>query len=290
MPLHWTITMKSVFGLWATTHLDHHHRSIDDASVTLGAVVSRYSNDLVIASLQDVWADIGNRDLSRGCPSGKYTLLANGWLRYNAHDTVDRHHWLTCSTEYYESWLTQANYIFDCCQIGSGMEDYVSLQEVDFGLHVSAITVAVPAGFLFLCPPDDFRAGPSSFCWPNCPAYWSLDPMGIGRLSTEEAREYGFPELTFSTTIYGRYWDASVYAGLRKFYQAKGFDPYSQDLARHLGCPLFQPSGDIHAPFAHIDDNDAAHNLEADVRDWAMDVDDNKPEPSEDLPGMDLSW
>ncbi|KAJ7681959.1 hypothetical protein DFH06DRAFT_1387969, partial [Mycena polygramma] len=149
----------------------------------------------------------------------------------------------------------------------------------------------VPAGFLFLCPPDDFRTGASvSFCWPDCPAYWSLNPMGIGRLSTEEARELGFPELTFSTTICGRYWDASVYAGLRKFHQAKGFDPYSQDLARHLRCPLYRPFNDIHAPFAHIDDDDAGDNLEADVRDWRMDVDDNEPEPSEDFPGMDLSW
>ncbi|KAJ7755486.1 hypothetical protein B0H16DRAFT_715739 [Mycena metata] len=39
-----------------------------------------------------------------------------------------------------------------------------------------------------------------------------------------------------------RSWDASVYAGLRKFHRAKGFDPDSQDVARHLGYPLYQVS------------------------------------------------
>ncbi|KAJ7706603.1 hypothetical protein B0H16DRAFT_1258642, partial [Mycena metata] len=74
--------------------------------------------------------------------------------------------------------------------------------------------------------------------------YWSLDPEGIEALSTEEAVRLGFPPFQLSTTVSGQYWEASVYAGLRQFHQAKGFDPDSQDVARHLGHPLYELYGD----------------------------------------------
>jgi hypothetical protein len=104
-----------------------------------------------------------------------------------------------------------------------------------FQLKVSGTTEDPPRGFLFLCPEEDFHVGPSSFCWPVCPAYWSLDPSGVNRLSLEEATRHGFPH----TTIDGWYWDGIVYTGLRHFHQAKGFDPDSQEVAKHLRYPLF---------------------------------------------------
>ncbi|KAJ7858600.1 hypothetical protein B0H13DRAFT_1471805, partial [Mycena leptocephala] len=73
--------------------------------------------------------------------------------------------------------------------------------------------------------------------WPDCPAYWSLDPAGVKRLGTEEAVHFGFPSIELTTTVFGRSWDASVYAGLRQFHRAKGFDPDSQEVASHLGQP-----------------------------------------------------
>ncbi|KAJ7898047.1 hypothetical protein B0H13DRAFT_1484777, partial [Mycena leptocephala] len=97
-----------------------------------------------------------------------------------------------------------------------------------------------PSGYLFLCPAKDFQTGPSSFSWPDFPAYWSLDPAGHGRLSAEEATRLGFPAIQLSMVVEGRYWDTSVYNGLRQFYQGKGFDPDSKDVARHLGQPLYQ--------------------------------------------------
>jgi hypothetical protein len=59
------------------------------------------------------------------------------------------------------------------------------------------------------------------------------------RLSTQDAYNLGFPSLGLSTVILGRSWDASVYAALRQFHQAKGFDP---DSARYLGHPLYELS------------------------------------------------
>jgi hypothetical protein len=45
-----------------------------------------------------------------------------------------------------------------------------------------------------------------------------------------------------------RLWDDFVYSGIREFHQAKGFDPYSQDVVRELGYPLFEVRGktDVH--------------------------------------------
>ncbi|KAF8193613.1 hypothetical protein K438DRAFT_1969513 [Mycena galopus ATCC 62051] len=97
-------------------------------------------------------------------------------------------------------------------------------------------------GFLFLCPESDLQAGPFSFCWPDCAAYWSLDPSGVDRLSQDETTWLGFPRFCFITKDEGCYFDASVYDGLRKFHLAKGFITESQDLARHLGHPLYQLS------------------------------------------------
>ncbi|KAJ6566374.1 hypothetical protein B0H19DRAFT_1066686 [Mycena capillaripes] len=130
---------------------------------------------------------------------------------------------------------SQANYIFSRLHMTSNFEDY---------------------GFLLLCPEKDFQIGPSSFCWPDCPTYWSLDPSGVERLSTEEAAAFGFPSLELTTRI-GRYtWDASVYAGIREFQRAKGFDPESQDVARHLEWPLFYPCNEADAPFAHVNEEE----------------------------------
>jgi hypothetical protein len=114
-----------------------------------------------------------------------------------------------------------------------------------------------PFGYLFLCPAKDLQTGPSSFRWPDCAAYWSLDPAGVERLTTEEAISLGFPSIELKIIVWGRSWDASVYAGLRQFHQGKGFDPVSQDVARHLGDPLFQISAELNPPFAHSEPTQA---------------------------------
>ncbi|KAJ6555908.1 hypothetical protein B0H19DRAFT_1292742 [Mycena capillaripes] len=54
---------------------------------------------------------------------------------------------------------------------------------------------------------ENFRTGPFSFRWPECPAYWSLDPLGLERLTAEEATELGFPSLRLNTTVLTQSWD-----------------------------------------------------------------------------------
>jgi hypothetical protein len=129
---------------------------------------------------------------------------------------------------------------------------------IDFEIRISTATQDEPSSYLFLCPTEDFQTGSSSFRWPDFLAYWSLDPAGRERLSEEEAIHSGFPSLRLETKLYGESWPASVYTGLHQFHQCKGFDPDSQDVARHLGDPLFQPSAELDPPFTH---SEPTHSL-----------------------------
>ncbi|KAJ7767918.1 hypothetical protein DFH07DRAFT_703650, partial [Mycena maculata] len=94
--------------------------------------------------------------------------------------------------------------------------------------------------YLFLCPPEEFQIGPAAFRWPDRPAYWSFDPSGAEPLSNEDAAHLGFPVFYFSCKYIVRHWRDSTYTALRQFHQAKGFDPYSQDMARSLGYHLYK--------------------------------------------------
>ena len=117
------------------------------------------------------------------------------------------------------------------------------MQGVSFDIFVSEASGNPPPGYLFVCPEKDLRIGPSSFRLPDYPAYWSLDP--------EEAIELGFPSIELNTSLLEDSWDADVYAALRQFHQAKGFDPDSQDVARQLGHPLYQLHSVMDPLFAH---------------------------------------
>ncbi|KAJ7469405.1 hypothetical protein B0H11DRAFT_2283857 [Mycena galericulata] len=101
-----------------------------------------------------------------------------------------------------ESWLSQANHIFDQLNVASKKETYALVESVTFELFVTRPGFDRRSGYLFVCPPDDFRLpGSSSFRWPDCPAYWSIDPTGAERLTTEAARLLGFPILEFRTRV-----------------------------------------------------------------------------------------
>ncbi|KAJ7027341.1 hypothetical protein C8F04DRAFT_609500 [Mycena alexandri] len=148
-------------------------------------------------------------------------------------------------------WLSQANLIFHRLQVIDNYLNYVVITGVDFEVQILPISGRPPTGYLFLCPPSAFQTGSSSLSWPDSPAYWSLDPLGVERLTAEDATRLGFPSMLLTTSVLGYSWDASVYAGLRQFHAAKGFDPDSQDVARHLGYPLYEPTGEMDVPFAH---------------------------------------
>ncbi|KAF7374139.1 hypothetical protein MSAN_00295300 [Mycena sanguinolenta] len=150
-----------------------------------------------------------------------------------------------------------ANHIFSSLKVTNNYEDYVVLDQIHYTLSISTSAQPTPGGFLFLCPPSYFQTGKYSFRWPDCPAYWSFDPFGADRLTMEDAINCGFPTLRFFTRAQGCSWGSGVYAGLRKFHEAKGFDPDSQDVARHLSHDLYQLSIQRHIRCAHLDDKDS---------------------------------
>ncbi|KAJ6450949.1 hypothetical protein C8R47DRAFT_312090 [Mycena vitilis] len=226
-------------------------------AISLGGVGSWDPSDhyVEIASLPYDCCDYSHWKLRRQ-PTASDAIrerrVENGWERFETHDVncgLASTWWRTDAGHH---WFSQANHIFNRCQITSNFNEYVLTTRVSFEIDISEVITTIPTGFLFVCPVEALHIGRSSLCWPECPAYWSLDPSGGERLTTEQAIELGFPTLQFSTEIDGIYWDDDrLYAGLRKFHQAKGFDPYSQDVARHLGYPLYQLSTNAYAPFAH---------------------------------------
>ncbi|KAF8181421.1 hypothetical protein K438DRAFT_1841074 [Mycena galopus ATCC 62051] len=201
-------------------------------------------------------------------------VIETGWTRITSEVAADSEsdfvwvHSLQDNDVLSEEWLSQANHVFNRLGILSNFENYVVLNEIEFRLTISQLMRDPPEGFLFLCPPEDFRIGDTlSFKWPDCPAYWSFDPSGTERLSMDEAVSFGFPTLGLSRLIRGNWWDANVYASLRRFHQAKGFDPDSQDVARHLGYPLFELSREFYGPFAHIGEEDSCDEDDAAAED-----------------------
>ncbi|KAF7353267.1 hypothetical protein MSAN_01514600 [Mycena sanguinolenta] len=177
-------------------------------------------------------------------------VLPNSWIRYDSHRTNT--FLLELRPPFWEhgiakAWLAQANCIFAELKETAHIKDYVCIYTVKFTLRI-ADERDIPEGHLFVCPPRDFRAGTEPhatlYQWSPCPAYWSLDPSGADRLSTEDARILGFPAIHIETAMEGFSWDRSVYEGLRRFHEGKGFDPDSGEVARQLGYPLYEVSSD----------------------------------------------
>ncbi|KAJ7041853.1 hypothetical protein C8F04DRAFT_131485 [Mycena alexandri] len=221
-------------------------------------------------------------------------VMGNGWTRYSGlscnedrdnSDFVFCTFWLPMKCRPSDTWLSQANHVFARLNITSNFEDYLVAENLHFTIETRPTTTTPPLGYLFLCPVKDLQIGSSAFKWPACPAYWSLDPSGLERLSTEEATRLGFPSIHLTTMVVGYSWDTRVYAGLRRFHRAKGFEPDTQAVARHLGCPLYKlhmepnPGFGHDAPplqsFFHVNVDDVENSpIQPSVQDFANAVND----------------
>ncbi|KAJ6462847.1 hypothetical protein C8R45DRAFT_523886 [Mycena sanguinolenta] len=275
-----SFTIQQYHTTVCCAHL-HRYRLIDIPpyiTVTLGAVCSCASakDPVEIASLFNVKNCPGSWFDDLGALTMKpRKVMKNGWKRFHSSDVFSSTFSFFFAIDLnLHAWLGQPNHIFHSLGIVSGFEKYVVRRNIEFLLNILG-THDAPAGFLFLCPEQDFRTGPSSFYWPSCPAYWSLDPTGADRLSQEEAIRLGFPPFELVTQVYGYSWDYSVYEGLCRFHQAKGFDPYGQDVARQLGLPLYQLCSQHDAPFAP-DDEDFDADIDSDRNSAHIDNDESE--------------
>ncbi|KAK7029946.1 hypothetical protein R3P38DRAFT_2523990, partial [Favolaschia claudopus] len=199
---------------------------------------------------------------------GTEHIAESGWHRFHISELIDRRfqdfycEFDVDSDVHINTWLSQANHIFSCLGVFSNVDDHALMCWSEFTVefqHKSPLPNSqLSNGYLFLCPPQSFQVGPASFKCPECFGYWSLDPLGVDRLRADQASELGFPAIYISISSGSRYWSDTVYAGLRQFHQGKGFDPDTQDLARHLRLPLYELCSDnekslnVHGKSTHI--------------------------------------
>ncbi|KAF8133578.1 hypothetical protein K438DRAFT_1883799 [Mycena galopus ATCC 62051] len=180
-------------------------------------------------------------------------LMENGWTRFSCSDVIGTTINVSSSCLDPHFWLSQANHIFSRVAISVDLKDFVLFHSISFQVDVSQSAPDAPEGYLFLCPPEDFRTGPSSFRLPDRPIYWSFDHTGAECISAEDAADLGFPLAKTFIRMWGISWDSAVYAGLREFHQVKGFDPDSQDLARYLGHELYDLSTETNTSLSQIE-------------------------------------
>ncbi|KAJ7094971.1 hypothetical protein C8R44DRAFT_381653 [Mycena epipterygia] len=230
-----------------------------NASVQLGMIYctsgASLNNVVEIARIPDCkfqddgWSAVGSR-------------MESGWSRVDSGDATEHisriiyYSWLAG----FRYWLAQANHIFSRLNIMSNYENYVFITEIRYKLKIFGPRDSSLSGYLFLCPVGDLQSDiATGFRIPDCAAYWSLDPMGVQRLTMGEAIRRGFPSIKLEMEVLGYSWDGSVYAGLHQFHQRKRFDSDSQDVARHLGYPLFEVSSELDAAFVHVEERDPSN-------------------------------
>ncbi|KAJ7079672.1 hypothetical protein C8R44DRAFT_689041 [Mycena epipterygia] len=192
-----------------------------------------------------------------------YTHMDNGWSRLHsscANGGFERALWLDTGSPW-SCWLSQANYIFNQILTPPKCEDCCLITGITYHLTLSSPPETLPEGYLFFCPLEDLRE--ENGRWlpnPECLAYWSFDDSGSEMLSPEEASRLGFPSLDFKMKVCMRSCNQTVYAVLSQFHAGKGFDPNSQDLARHLGHPLYELSSALTNGSARTSESDSSEH------------------------------
>ncbi|KAJ7104863.1 hypothetical protein C8R44DRAFT_746126 [Mycena epipterygia] len=203
----------------------------------LSAVVSLHGE-----SVQEI-ACIPNLDIHEGGWGGD--TMENGWSRMHSSLINGSSVRILSTTTNYslqDAWLSKANHVFSQLATPPKHEDCCPLQNI-------------PEGYLFLCPLEDFQSNNGTrLATPECPAYWSFDPAGGSRLCPEDASNLGFPSLEFNMDVHVRSWHENVYAALSRFHVGKGFDLNSQDIARHLGYPIFELACSPNGESVHIEE------------------------------------
>ncbi|KAJ6532516.1 hypothetical protein B0H19DRAFT_1272783 [Mycena capillaripes] len=190
----------------------------------------------------------------------------NGWIRVNSANVVDKYRRRVYANDIsLLAWLAQANHIFNTLVIRSSFDKYVYVDCIECQLLLKGPIDTLPPGYLFLCPLTDIQTELlGHFQIPACAAYWSHDSSGMERLSAEEARNEGFPDIELRMQAAGRTREDDVYTGVRQLHQAKGFDPCSQELAIELGCPLFQASCEWNDLFKHLQESGTEDDYDSD--------------------------
>ncbi|KAJ7870550.1 hypothetical protein B0H13DRAFT_2280594, partial [Mycena leptocephala] len=173
-----------------------------------------------------------------GWQHGNAEIMNNGWTRIDSSSARGLHISLTLTPRYeIGCWLSQGNYIFSQASITENHKDYCHVDTVEYSVTLEFLPwdKIIPEGYLFLCPLANLQSEHGTFVRPTkSHIFWSLDPDGSERLSPEEASAHGFPSVNLNWVIFYKSLDDFAYTGLDEFHTGKGFNPNSQDIARHL--------------------------------------------------------
>ncbi|KAJ7244448.1 hypothetical protein C8J57DRAFT_1242778 [Mycena rebaudengoi] len=173
------------------------------------------------------WTDFGWYGGHKMLPNMHPTIMKNGWSRCGAKDV----------------WVSQANHIFSRLRTKYPYGDCYFINSISYLCRLSPTSGSIPHGYLFLCPLGDlstFSDDRLHFRQPDNPGFWSLHPDGTNPLSRRAAQSLGFPLIELRIRVAGHAWTDTAYAALRRFHLGKCFDGQSQDVARHLGYPLYE--------------------------------------------------
>ncbi|KAJ7930770.1 hypothetical protein B0H13DRAFT_881342 [Mycena leptocephala] len=182
-------------------------------------------------------------------------VLPTGWTRVDYPECHSRRLSITVglkdSTAPQKWWLSQNHYL------RNHLQGAFNATELATGIYFSCTLNAHPDSFtlqgtfmadaptdkvyLFLFMPQvDVVDG--LFAVTNPPDtekyYWAFDPDGLNQLTHETVEDIGLPTVVFWIDLYGGSWDERDYDMIRDFHVAKGFDPYTEDVAIAMGYPL----------------------------------------------------
>ncbi|KAK7001917.1 hypothetical protein R3P38DRAFT_3283747 [Favolaschia claudopus] len=174
-------------------------------------------------------------------------LLSGNEMRCSSFQLTLTTDWMRCPwrnfNRYLEfrerfAWSAQANYIFG----RPGMESS-SCSYIDLILARYCLTSEIPPSLeivLFLPPPwSFFSTDLTRCCFPKDEPYWSFDQSGKECLSSKEASDLGLPQIELEIDVFHHFVNEALLKDIRTFHTRKGFNPGSQEVAKHLGVQLY---------------------------------------------------
>ncbi|KAF7349408.1 Kinase-like protein [Mycena sanguinolenta] len=129
-----------------------------------------------------------------------------------------------------DSWLIQANQIFNELNINDRRERFAVVLRIALKLKLEGSVAGLPPGFLFLYCPSPLYPSSTKPLNSQSIAYWALDETGRQYLSAQDAVSLGFPEIKAQVGAHVRSWDGETYSILRQLHEGKGF---SEEGAKH---------------------------------------------------------
>ncbi|KAK1223201.1 hypothetical protein PQX77_013924 [Marasmius sp. AFHP31] len=195
-----------------------------------------------IAVTNNVWTSSEDNLVERTC-------LENGWTRFR----LDGDGWptLDLNKDINRAWLSQTSSVFHArgVSLDNDLEDFYLVYPtawlrdyVDDSPSKRQLRRQQPI-YLFVYPPP--TPPTRSHSKTSSLHHWSFQEDGHSHISPESCFHLGLPvELEYLFNWSSPSWPRKSYKSLHQYQIARGLDPTTADLARHLAYPIFQPLDD----------------------------------------------